>query len=276
MQIIADTATLYTPAEGKELGVTIIPVFVVIDGKSYKDLEEMSSEKFLELVEAGAVPTSSQPAIGDLIEVFEQNDEEKLVLTVGDGLSGAYQNAVGARNTMENGEKIHVMDSKSLAGPHRYLVQKALALKEKGVDMARIKAELQESIDSSVSFVIPVDFNFLKRSGRLTPLAAKIGSMIKLVPVLTQTEDKKRITPFAIKRSGKKAVMAILDHLKEIGVNEDYYITVCHGGVQDKAREVLDMIKGKFERATVDLFQLSPALITHGGPGCIVIQAIRK
>lgn len=276
MQIIADTATLYTPAEGKELGVTIIPVFVVIDGKSYKDLEEMSSEKFLELVEAGAVPTSSQPAIGDLIEVFEQNDEEKLVLTVGDGLSGAYQNAVGARNTMENGEKIHVMDSKSLAGPHRYLVQKALALKEKGVDMARIKAELQESIDSSVSFVIPVDFNFLKRSGRLTPLAAKIGSMIKLVPVLTQTEDKKRITPFAIKRSGKKAVMAILDHLKEIGVNEDYYITVCHGGVQDKAREVLDMIKGKFERATVDLFQLSPSLITHGGPGCIVIQAIRK
>lgn len=276
MQIIADTATLYTPAEGKELGVTIIPVFVVIDGKSYKDLEEMSSEKFLELVEAGAVPTSSQPAIGDLIEVFEQNDEEKLVLTVGDGLSGAYQNAVGARNTMENGEKIHVMDSKSLAGPHRYLVQKALSLKEKGVDMARIKAELQESIDSSVSFVIPVDFNFLKRSGRLTPLAAKIGSMIKLVPVLTQTEDKKRITPFAIKRSGKKAVMAILDHLKEIGVNEDYYITVCHGGVQDKAREVLDMIKGKFERATVDLFQLSPSLITHGGPGCIVIQAIRK
>lgn len=276
MQIIADTATLYTPAEGKELGVTIIPVFVVIDRKSYKDLEEMSSEKFLELVEAGAVPTSSQPAIGDLIEVFEQNDEEKLVLTVGDGLSGAYQNAVGARNTMENGEKIHVMDSKSLAGPHRYLVQKALALKEKGVDMARIKAELQESIDSSVSFVIPVDFNFLKRSGRLTPLAAKIGSMIKLVPVLTQTEDKKRITPFAIKRSGKKAVMAILDHLKEIGVNEDYYITVCHGGVQDKAREVLDMIKGKFERATVDLFQLSPSLITHGGPGCIVIQAIRK
>ena len=276
MQIIADTATLYTPAEGKELGVTIIPVFVVIDGKSYKDLEEMSSEKFLELVEAGAVPTSSQPAIGDLIEVFEQNDEEKLVLTVGDGLSGANQNAVGARNTMENGEKIHVMDSKSLAGPHRYLVQKALSLKEKGVDMARIKAELQESIDSSVSFVIPVDFNFLKRSGRLMPLAAKIGSMIKLVPVLTQTEDKKRITPFAIKRSGKKAVMAILDHLKEIGVNEDYYITVCHGGVQDKAREVLDMIKGKFERATVDLFQLSPSLITHGGPGCIVIQAIRK
>lgn len=276
MQIIADTATLYTPEEGKALGVTIIPVFVVIDGKSYKDLEEMSSERFLELVEAGAVPTSSQPAIGDLIELFEKNEEEKLVLTVGDGLSGAYQNAVGARNTMDHGEKIHVLDSKSLAGPQRYLVQKALVLKEKGLDMARIKEELQTSIDSSVSFVIPVDFNFLKRSGRLTPLAAKIGSMIKIVPILTQTEDKKRITPFAIKRSGKKAVLAILDHLKEIGVDENYYITVCHGGAQEKAKEVLKIIKEKFERTTVDLFQLSPSLITHGGPGCIVIQAIRK
>lgn len=276
MQIIADTATLYTPEEGKALGVTIIPVFVVIEGKSYKDLEEMSSERFLELVEAGAVPTSSQPAIGDLIELFEKNEEEKLVLTVGDGLSGAYQNAVGARNTMDHGEKIHVLDSKSLAGPQRYLVQKALVLKEKGLDMARIKEELQTSIDSSVSFVIPVDFNFLKRSGRLTPLAAKIGSMIKIVPILTQTEDKKRITPFAIKRSGKKAVLAILDHLKEIGVDENYYITVCHGGAQEKAKEVLKIIKEKFERTTVDLFQLSPSLITHGGPGCIVIQAIRK
>lgn len=276
MQIIADTATLYTPEEGKALGVTIIPVYVVIDGKSYKDLEEMSSEKFLELVEAGAVPTSSQPAIGDLIELFEQDEEEKLVLTVGDGLSGAYQNAMGARNTMEHGEKIHVMDSKSLAGPQRYLVQKALTLKEKGLNMSQIKEELQKSIDSSISFVIPVDFNFLKRSGRLTPLAAKIGSMIKIVPILTQTEDKKRITPFAIKRSGKKAVLAILDHLKEIGVNEDYYITVCHGGAHEKAKEVLKIIMEKFEQTTVDLFQLSPSLITHGGPGCIVIQAIRK
>lgn len=276
MQIISDTATLYTPAEGRELGVTIIPVYVVMDGKSHKDLEEMSSEKFLELVEAGAVPTSSQPAIGDLIELFEQDEEEKLVLTVGDGLSGAYQNAMGARNTMEHGERIHVMDSKSLAGPQRYLVQKALALKEKGLNMSQIKEELQKSIDSSVSFVIPVDFNFLKRSGRLTPLAAKIGSMIKIVPILTQTEDKKRITPFAIKRSGKKAVLAILDHLKEIGVDENYYITVCHGGAQERAKEVMKMIKDKFEQATVELFQLSPSLITHGGPGCIVIQAIRK
>ena len=276
MQIIADTATLYTPEEGKALGVTIIPVYVVIDGKSYKDLEEMSSEKFLELVEAGAVPTSSQPAIGDLIELFEQDEEEKLVLTVGDGLSGAYQNAMGARNTMEHGEKIHVMDSKSLAGPQRYLVQKALTLKEKGLNMSQIKEELQKSIDSSISFVIPVDFNFLKRSGRLTPLAAKIGSMIKIVPILTQTEDKKRITPFAIKRSGKKAVLAILDHLKEIGVDENYYITVCHGGAKEKAKEVLSMIKDKFAQTPVDLFQLSPSLTTHGGPGCIVIQAIRK
>lgn len=276
MQIIADTATLYTPEEGEVIGATIIPVYVVIDGKSYKDMVEMTGEEFLKQIEAGAVPTSSQPAIGDLIELFEQNEEEKLVLTVGDGLSGAYQNAVGAKNTMEHGDRIHVLNSKSLAGPHRYLVQKAVALKEKGADMKKMKEELQKSIESSVSFVIPVDFNFLKRSGRLTPIAAKIGSMIKIVPVLTQTEDKKRITPFAIKRSSKKAVMAILDHLKEIGVNEDWYITVCHGGVHEKAKEVLEMVKDKFERATVEMFQLSPSLITHGGPGCIVIQAIRK
>ena len=72
MQIIADTATLYTPEEGEVIGATIIPVYVVIDGKSYKDMVEMTGEEFLKQIEAGAVPTSSQPAIGDLIELFEQ------------------------------------------------------------------------------------------------------------------------------------------------------------------------------------------------------------
>ena len=52
-----------------------------------------------------------------------------------------------------------------------------------------------------MSFVIPADFEFLKRSGRLTPLAAKLGSKLRLLPVLTQTEDKKRIAPVGVRRS---------------------------------------------------------------------------
>lgn len=276
MQIVADTSTFYTSAEGAELGVTIIPVCVIMNGESYKDLEEISSEDFLKFVHEGGVPTSSQPSIGDMLEVLENSTEDTLVITVGDGLSGAYQNAVGAKNSIAQNEHIHIMDSKTLGAPHRYLAQKAVRLRKMGLHIEEIKKQLQESIESSVSYVIPADFEFLKRSGRLTPIAAKIGALIKIVPVLTQTKDKKRIEPLAIKRSPKKALQAILDHLKSIGVNEDYIISVSHAGCKEKAEAALEMIREQFAGCTTELFMLSPALITHGGPGCIVVQAIRR
>ena len=276
MKIVTDSASLYSPEDGIKKGFTVIPACVINNGQTYRDFEDISSEDFLHMIEKGDIPTSSQPAIGDVLEVFEDNTEEILYLSIGDGLSGTYQNAVGARNIIEENSHIHIIDTKTLAGPQRYLVQKALKLRDAGLDLARIKGELQKCIETSASFVIPADFDFLKRSGRLTPIAAKIGGLIKIVPVMTQTEDMRRITPFAIKRSWKKAVEAIISHFQALGVDDNFIITVGHAGAYEKAQEILNQIKEQFQTATLELFQLSPALITHGGPGCVTIQVIHK
>ena len=276
MKIVTDSASLYSPEDGIKKGFTVIPACVINNGQTYRDFEDISSEDFLHMIEKGDIPTSSQPAIGDVLEVFEDNTEEILYLSIGDGLSGTYQNAVGARNIIEENSHIHIIDTKTLAGPQRYLVQKALKLRDAGLDLARIKGELQKCIETSASFVIPADFDFLKRSGRLTPIAAKIGGLIKIVPVMTQTEDMRRITPFAIKRSWKKAVEAIISHFQTLGVDDNFIITVGHAGAYEKAQEILNQIKEQFQTATLELFQLSPALITHGGPGCVTIQVIHK
>lgn len=275
MKIIADTPTLYSPEEGRELGITIIPACTIVEDKVYRDFEDINSEEFLEHIKAGAVPTTSQPAIGDILYVFQKNDEEMLVLPIGDGLSGTYQNAVGAKNSLDDNEHIHILNTKTLAGPQRYLVQKAVKLKESGLGIDKIKDELIKCIETSVSFVIPEDFEFLKRSGRLTPIAAKLATVIKIVPVLTQTEDKRRITLFTVKRSKKKAIASIIEHLKEMGVDKDYFVSVSHAGNADEAKSILEKLKEQFAGARAELFQLAPALITHGGPGCVVIQAIR-
>ena len=276
MKIIADTATLISSKEGTDMGITVVPVCVSINDRTYKDYDDISSEEFISLIENGGVPTSSQPSVGDILEVFEGDCEEKLFITVGDGLSGAYQTAVGAKNAMENNSHIHVVNSKTLGGPLRYLVKKAIALKEQGLSCREIALSLVNSIESSISFVIPEDFEFLKRSGRLTAITAKVGGALKLLPVLTQTEDKTRIKPFAIKRSWKTAVDTIIQRLKELNIDSDYLISVCHTGTYQKAMNVLNQIKESIPAADIELLTLSPALITHGGPGCIVVQAIKK
>lgn len=276
MKIVADTAALIAPSNGEENGVTLIPVSVCIDGVTYQDYSEISTQEFLQRVADGGVPSSSQPAIGDILDVMEQSEEEMLYLSIGDGLSGAYQTAMSARNLSPAPEKIHVINSKTLAGPLRYLVKKAVALKEQGFDIERIKKALEHSIESSVSFVIPEDFEFLKRSGRLTPIAAKIGSTLKLLPVLTQTKDKTRITPLGIKRSWDSALEVIMQKLQALEVDKEHLISVCHAGAPQKAEKIMQTIKQRFNRAETEILELSPALSTHGGPGCIVIQAIRK
>lgn len=276
MKIIADTATLIPPTEGSSHGLTVIPVSVAIDGHTYQDYTQISSEEFLEKVKMGGTPSSSQPSIGDMLEQIDNTEEKILVLTVGDGLSGGYQTALGARNLVSSPERIHIMDSRTLAGPLRYLAKKAVMLKEQGFSIEAIKEKLQKCIDSSMSFVIPEDFEFLKRSGRLAPFTAKVGSKLKLLPVLTQTKDMKRIVPIGIKRSWNAAVDTILQQMQAKNVGPNHLITISHAGVPQRAEQVLLQVRKYFASSDIEILELSPALTTHGGPGCIVIQAICK
>ena len=276
MRIITDTASLFSPEEGKAVGISVVPTCVIHGDKVYRDYEEMQVDTLLSMIAGGATPTTSQPAIGDLLDVFEETTEETLGLFIGDGLSGGYQSAVGAKNTIDDNEYIHIVDTKTLAGAEGYLVQKAIELRNQGLNMEAIKTELEKSIESSASFVIPADFEFLKRSGRLTPIAAKISSMIKIVPVMTLTEDKKKITLFTIKRSWKKATEAIAEEMKTLGVDENYVIYICHGGDVKAAEGVLSQLKESFGNVTTELMCLSPSMLTHGGPGCVLVQAIKK
>lgn len=275
MIILADTATLFSPSEGEKQGMKIIPVCVAINDKTYNDYTELSNDEFLKMIEAGGIPSTSQPSLGDVLEVFESTDDEIIMLTVGDGLSGGYQTALSARNQAKNQDRIHVLNSKTLAGPLRYLAKKAVSLKEAGANTETIKEELLSTIETSISFVIPEDFDFLKRSGRLTKITAKVGGALKLLPVLTQTEDKTRIKPVTIKRTWKSATEAIIQRLKSAGINHEYLISVCHAGTEEKAKTVAEQIKESIPDAPIDILHLSPSLITHGGPGCIVVQAIK-
>lgn len=277
MRIVTDTGAMYSPEEGKELGFEVLPLNVSINGKTYREYVDIFSAEYLEIVKQGHIPISSQPSVGTTMDLFEQiKDEDTLVINMADGLSGTYQSTVGAKESVENNEKIHIINSLTLCGPQRYLVQKALKLREEGKTLQEIKDELQVSIDSETSFLIPSDFSFLKRGGRLTPLAATIGGMLKIVPVMIKTEDGRRIEKFAIKKSLKGGVKEAIKHLQSKGVNKEYNIYIPHAGVLDLATQVAKQIQESFPGSHIEILDLSPAFITQGGPGCFAIQAIKR
>ena len=276
MIIITDTPSLFAHSADKNDGLTVISSYTVIGDDSYRDLIDMNTAELLDRIGEGETPKTSQPSIGEIVDVYETCDDEILVLPIGDGLSGTYSNMVAARNLTENKDRIHVLDTKTLAGSQHHIVRMALKLRDMGLGICEITERLQALIDSSESFFIPTDFNFLKRSGRLTPIAAKIGTVLKIVPVMTLTEDKKRICALGIKRTKQKALAAIIDQLKKTGVDESYILSVSCDEITEEINEVAKLLKTQFEKTTVEIFTLVPSLVCHSGPSCILIQAVKK
>ncbi len=275
VQIISDTSTLYSVREGKEKNIEIVPLQVTIQSKTYVEFEEIQSKELIDLINQGGIPSSSQPTIGRVLEAYEKHKDQPILnITMADGLSGTYQSAYMAKNQSEG--DITVLNSKTLCGPHRYLVNKAVKLAENGKSVEEIVDILTPSIQNSVSFLIPQDFEFLRRGGRCSKVAASLGGLLKLVIVMKQSDDGKQLDKHVLARTYRKALASICDTFHEKGVDEDYVISISHATNQEQVNDTYQFIHQSFPNTEIEIFDLSPVFITQGGPGCLAIQAIKK
>ena len=276
VQIITDSSTLYTVEQAQEKGFEAVPLNIVIGDWDGKDLH-MDYDKFYEKIASGQHPQSSQPSIGDVVDALEKYPNDEIInISMADGLSGTYQSACGAREMVDHKENITVINSRTLCGPHRYMVTMAQKMKEEGKTAKEIIDWVVQKSFETDSWLIPQDFGFLRRGGRMTPTAAAIGSVLKLKPVLTLTEDCKRLDKFAIKRTFSSAVKAILDSLKDKEFGSDYIFYVVHARAFKDCDTTVELIKQYFPEVTVETYELSHAFITQGGPECVAIQYIKK
>ena len=221
IRIVSDTSTMYSTLQAKEAGFYVSPLSVTIAGKSYREFDEMDSKTFVDLVRQGNMPSSSQPSIGDVMELYEQfPDDEIINIAMADGLSGTYASASSAAESSENRERITVLNTRTLCGPHRYLVEQAAKMAQNGAEKEEILSWLQKRIDSAKSYLMPNDFDFLRRGGRLSPLVSYVGKTIKLAPVMTQSDDGCKLTAAGIKRSFKQAIQFVAESLVRKGVGK--------------------------------------------------------
>ena len=125
IQIITDSSSLYTPEEAKAAGFEAVPLCVCIGDSHERDLL-LDMNQYYEKIDRGLLPTTSQPPLGDVLEAFETYKDSQIIdIAMADGLSGTYQTACSAREMSDHKEQIHVFNSRTLCGPHQYMVQTA-------------------------------------------------------------------------------------------------------------------------------------------------------
>lgn len=276
VRIVTDSSVLYTKEEAEKMGFEVMPLCISIGDLEDRDMI-VDMDEFYGRIAKGEHPKSSQPPIGEVLEVYEKYAEDEIInIAMADGLSGTYQSAAGTAQMVENGEKITVFNSKTLCGPHRYMVEKAQKMKEAGSSAKEILAWLEYAAEHHESFLIPQDFDFLRRGGRLTPASATIGSILKLKPIMTQTPDGKQLDKFAIKRTMKAAFATVIDHLKKKALDEKHIIYVSHARALSDAQHAMELLKEAFPKVELQLLELGAAFVTQGGPKCVAIQYIEK
>ncbi len=277
VRILSDTSTLYSSAEAKTAGFDLAPLSVHIDGKSLREFDEIGSEEFTALVRAGQIPTSSQPAIGEVAELYAHYSEDEILnISMAQGLSGTYDSAVAAASFSDHPERIHVLNSRTLCGPHRFLVEKAVALARQGEGIQTITEQLEKHIQSAKSFLVASDFDYLRRGGRLSPLVSYVGQAVNLTPVLTQTEDGTRLTIAGIRRGFQHALKYIEKSLQSNGVGAGWRVYITHADAREKAEQAREFLASHLPDAVFEILPLSPVFITQGGPDCVAIQAIAE
>ena len=277
VRIFADTSTLYNTAQAREAGFSVSPLSVTIAGQTYREFDDIEPEAFTALIRQGHLPTSSQPAIGEVAALYEQYPEDEILnITMADGLSGTYASAVAAAELCSAPGRITVLNSRTLCGPHRYLVENAVRLAAKGLTLPAIVRRTEELMRTAKSFLVPADFAYLRRGGRLSPLVSYVGQAARLTPLITPTEDGRQLTLAGIRRSFLQAVEQTAKAFTAHGVGEGWRIYITHADAQHLADQAAKLLGKVFPAVVVEILPLSPVFITQGGPGCVAIQAIHS
>lgn len=284
--IMADSNCGIMPEEESHYGIHILPMPIIIDGKTYFEGIDITMEKFYQKQTSGSVITTSQPSPGDVTDMWDQllkAHDEIVFIPMSSGLSNTCQTALLlAEDELYKG-RVFVVDNHRISVTQALAVLDAKALADEGRTAREIKEILeQEAMDATIYIAVDT-LEYLKKGGRITAAAAALGTILKLKPVLTIQGDK--LDSYAKARGMKSAFRVMLEalksdiasrlsHLREKGLLK---IGIANTMMDPDKLEIFKAeLKKTFPDMELVYFPLTMSIGTHVGPGGIGIGAVRS
>ena len=254
--IVTDTTSAMNKEIAAAHGIELISLSVIVDGQEYKDQVDISTEQLYDYLKDGKTPSTSQPNTGYLIEKMEawqkENYEAIIVVTCSADLSGTNNGFHLAKDTVGL-DNVYIYDSRQVGAPVMDMAIRAKQLADEGKDVDEIFKVLEEKTKHSFSFLYPDNFDQLSRSGRLSPMAARMASMLKIKALLCLDEQGKSVDKYSMSRTEVKVLKAITDKFHELGVNaEKYKIYISHADNIVFAKKSKLLLQNKYEKINQD------------------------
>ena len=281
--IVTDSNSGITQKEGKELGISVIPMPFYINDELYFEDITLTQEEFYQKLDEDADIKTSQPAPGDVLDLWEKlvEDHDEIVhIAMSSGLSSSCATAAMLADDYDG--KVQVVDDQRISVTQRQSVADAMKLAEEGKSAKEIKDILEaDKLDSGI-FIMVDTLKYLKKGGRVTSAGAAIGTVLGIKPVLQIHGEK--LDAFAktrgVKQAKKKMIAAVRKELEERFPDGDFakhaYLQSAYTKDKEAALKWKEELMAEFPEMEFHQDPLSLSVACHIGAGALAVAWTHK
>lgn len=271
---VTDSTSTLDPEFAKNNHVYIVPLRLIVNDESYKENIEITPEEFYEKMRQHEMVSSSQPPIGEFIELYEQLKEEYeeiIAVHCSSELSGTFNTSLQAAEIA--GVPVVGIDSKVGAYPIREMIMRGVHWQKLGLSVSEIKEKIDNIIQNMAFYLIPSSLTHLHRGGRLSGSQLVLGQLLR-IHLLLRFDDGKVIVDEKI-RTFKKTKQKLLDiMMKDLELIKD--VCIMHANNMEEALKIEEEIKELAPALRTEIMTFVPVAGIHAGEGTLGLSWIKN
>jgi DegV family protein with EDD domain len=277
--VVCDS-TCYLPSDLiAARGIEVISLYVAIDGDQRPEVEITDYGAFYEQLRASqGAATTSQPSVGDFVEVYEpllDAGREIASIHISAGISGTFEAAGQARERLiaegKGGERIHLYDSRSACGGMGLCAVAASAAAAAGADGEEAIARARQAREELKMWFAIDTLEYLRRGGRIGGASAWIGSALKIKPILTLEDE---ITPIERVRTRSRSIERLREYARERHESGANAWVVQYIQDREAADTLADDCREIFGCEPAFISEVGPVIGAHAGPGLLGVGSV--
>lgn len=269
VRVVTDSVCDTAPGLAQELGITVVPVYVIFGQKAYRDRVDISEDEFYhKLVHGPVYPTTSVPSPQDFADAYSRlarETDEIISIHASAKLSGIY-NAARLGAQMLGGKcRIEIVDSKTLSIGLGLTVLAAAREAQAGKSLEQVAQATRQTILHIHNRSMADTLKYAVKGGRVNRAYGLIGRVLGVRPILGMRDGSAFLAGVA--RTRAKALQRMYEFAA--GFPEAQEIALGYTTEYDDANNLAQRLKSTFPDAPVYIARVCPAVAVYGGPGSL-------
>jgi len=280
--LFADTDMEVTPEIAKEYGCGLISMPYSINGETiypYEDFDEFDYESYFNSLRDGVIPTTSAVSTEKYIDYFEPvfaAGNDILYVHFSSKMSTTFNNMNKAVEQLKEKypeRKFYTIDTKAVTNLSLNIFYEIADMYKNGATLPEMMRWASTEVDKFALYLFADDLKFFKRSGRVGGLAATMGTLLGVRPIININEDGQMVS-VGKEKGRQKAINRLIQYVDELGDNiKDHRVIIAHSDAFDIVEEITAILKEKYgEDLNIITIVVNPTTGAHAGPSAVGIS----